>query len=354
MAPKPTTKMNENSATRFTVEYLTSILTVPMPLTVDMPLNKYMQSLSTIKNIPDMINHMGNFEARRCYPTASGLSSYIRAENFIPSDIDINLMLSGHLSCVVDNDKAPEHLLKWINGAKRYTELLRSEFETLFIQSQTELKKRISFIERHVVKKREEGRRIKNAMREPGSLSNRVLQLPDELIRLIGSYVYMPTVRLSVLQSTQSVLLGQVGKMGVARYVKLMDSVKKHITNFVIHYHMKTHDLYPLISVQYKQKSLTKSLPQYIREVGSKAKSRVIQNKETRVQYIKDVFDTYQYLIGVAQNMKLKNVEQKTIDRLLHLYHTVNYCSHPRFNVRKKPVRNAATTETATTTTTTA
>jgi hypothetical protein len=163
----------------------------------------------------------------------------------------------------------------------------------------------------------------------------------------------MPTVRLSVLQSTQSVLLGRVGKMGVARYVNVMKSIQTHIANFVIHYQMKTHDLYPLIGVQYKQKLLTKSLPQYIRELGHKAKSRIIQNKETRVQYIKDVFDTYQYLIGVAQNMKLKNVEQKSIDRLLHLYHTVTYCSHSRFNIRKKPVRKTATT-TATTTTTTA
>lgn len=341
--------MNENSATRFNLSaYLNSRLTVPMPLTVDMPFKQYMESLSTIKNIPDMINHMGNFEARRGYPNSSSLTSIIRAENFIPSDIDINLMLSGHLSSVVDNDKVPVHLLKWMNGAKRYTELLRSEFETLFIQNQTKLKNRIALVERHIVKKREERRRIKIAMHEPGSLSNRVLQLPDELIRFIGSYVYMPTVRLSVLQSTQSVLLGQVGKMGVARYVNLMDSVKKHITKFVIHYQMKSHVLYPLIGVQYKQKSL----PQYIRELGHKAKCRIIQNKETRVQYIKDVFDTYQYLIGVAQNMKLKNVEQKSIDRLLHLYHTVTYCSHSRFNIRKKPVRKTATTATATTTTT--
>jgi len=336
--------MNENSAT---------ILTVPMPLTVDMPFKQYMESLSTIKNIPDMINHMGNFEARRGYPNSSSLTSIIRAENFIPSDIDINLMLSGHLSSVVDNDKVPVHLLKWMNGAKRYTELLRSEFETLFIQNQTKLKNRIALVERHIVKKREERRRIKIAMREPGSLSNRVLQLPDELIRFIGSYVYMPTVRLSVLQSTQSVLLGQVGKMGVARYVNLMNSIQTHIANFVIHYQMKTHDLYPLIGVQYKQKLLTKSLPQYIRELACKAKSRIIQNKETRVQYIKDVFDTYQYLIGVAQNMKLKNVEQKSIDRLLHLYHTVTYCSHSRFNIRKKPVRKTATATTTTATTAT-
>jgi hypothetical protein len=291
---------------------------------------------------------MGNFEARRSYPTASGLTSYIRFENFIPSDIDINLMLSGHLSSVVDNDKVPEHLLKWINGAKRYTELLRIKFEKLFIQSQTELNNRIAFIERHVVKKREEGRIIANAMCEPGSLSNRVLQLPDELIRLIGSYVYMPTVRLSVLQSTQSVLLGQVGKMSVDRYVKLMKSIQTHVTNFVIHYHMKKHDLNRIQNVHYKKESL----PRYIQKMGFKAKCRIIQNRETRVQYIKDVFDTYHYVIGFAQNMKLKNVEQKTIDRLLHLYYTVNYCSHPRFNIRKKPVRKAATTSSATDATT--
>lgn len=302
-----------------------------LPLTVDMPLEQYMETLSTINTIPEMINHMGNFDAHRTYPKSSSLNRFIRYENFIPSDIDGKLMLSGHLSSVVDNDKVPEYLLKWINGAKRYTELLRSEFETLFIQSQTELNKRIAFIERHVARNEQEARR------EPGSLSNCVLQLPDELIRLIGSYVYMPYVRLSVLHSTQSVLLEQIGNMSVTRYVELMKSIKTIINDFIplgAQYTLNLPDLFLLKTVQYNKKPL----PYYIRSLVYRGKNSIIQNKKTRVQYIKDVFDAYQYVISAAQSMKLKNLENISIDRLLHMYHTVMYCSQPKFNVRKKPV----------------